>query len=117
MKHIKRPCDECPWRKDCEPGRFEPERWAVLAESSLDIRTNFGPEFGAILFACHKSPEGGERACAGWLAVEGVAHPTVRLSVAMGALPESALRPGDDWPALHESFADTAAHDMGTERR
>ncbi len=23
MKHVKRPCDACPWRKDAESGRHE----------------------------------------------------------------------------------------------
>lgn len=111
MKRIKRPCDECPWRADCEPGRFEAERWTALAASSADER-GMGPEFGAPLFACHKTPEQGERACAGWLAVEGINHPSVRLSVAMGTLPVCSLEPGDDWPDLHGSFVETMRHDL-----
>lgn len=117
MKSVKRPCDECPWRKDCEPGRFEPERWAALAESVPDLRTGFGPEFGAILFACHKTPEGEERACAGWLAREGVNHPTVRLAVAMGSIAPEALDIREGWPELHEDFPATARHDMSVERQ
>lgn len=112
MKHVKRPCDECPWRKDAKQGRFEQERWAALAASSADER-GFGPEFDAPLFACHKSPEGGERACAGWLAVEGANHPRVRLAVGFESLPPRALEPGEDWPELHESFVATRAHDEG----
>ena len=66
MKHIQRPCDECPWRLDAEPGRFEPERWTALARSSTDER-GFGADFDAPLFACHKTPDGKERAArAGW---------------------------------------------------
>lgn len=112
MKHVKRPCDECPWRKDAEPGRFPPERWAALTATSPDIRTGFGPEFGAPLFACHKTPEQGERACAGWLAVEGSAHPSVRLAAVLDKLPPDMLQPKEDWPDLHESFAATARHDL-----
>lgn len=66
---------------------------------------------GDPLFACHKTEEGRERACAGWLAVEGVNHVTVRLAVAQGALDPAALSPGPDWPALHPDFASTEAHD------
>lgn len=112
MKCVNRPCDECPWRKDAEQGRFAEERWAALAASSADER-GMGPEFGAPLFACHKSPEGGERACAGWLAVEGANHPLVRLAVVTGSLPERALVPGEGWPDLHESFVATRDHDQG----
>lgn len=110
MRHVKRPCDECPWRKDSEPGRFDAERWEGLACSSADER-NFGPEFGGSLFGCHKTPEGAERACAGWLAVEGLNHPVVRLAIILGDLPIEATQPKDDWPELHPSFVATRAHD------
>ena len=110
MKHIKRPCDECPWRKDSEQGRFTPERWAVLSASSSD--GNFGADFDAPLFACHKTPDGKERACAGWLAMEGINHPRVRLDLVTGALPSCAIEPGEDWPELHETFIATRDHDL-----
>lgn len=112
MKRVKRPCSACPWRKDCEPERFDPERWASLTASSIDPETGFGPEFGGPLFACHKTPEGGERACAGWLAVEGINHPTVRLGLLTGAVPVCSIEPGEGWPELHDSFAETMTHDM-----
>lgn len=112
MKRVKRPCDECPWRVDAEPGRFAPERWTALASSSADER-GFGPDFTGVLFACHKTPDGLERACAGWLAVEGAQHPRVRLDVLTGALPVCALSPGEDWPELHPDFITTRAHDLG----
>lgn len=111
MKRVKRPCDECPWRKDCEPGRFERERWEALAASSADER-GMGPEVTGSLFACHKTPEGSERACAGWLAVEGINHPLVRLDVMTGSLPMAALSPGEGWPDLHPDFRTTRAHDL-----
>lgn len=121
MKRVKRPCDECPWRKDCEPGRFAPERWAALADSSSDER-GMGPSFATCsttgapqpppLFACHKAPEGGERACAGWLAVEGANHPQVRLKVMTGGLDVCALTPGEGWPDLHPDFHTARRHDL-----
>lgn len=111
MRHVKRPCDECPWRKGAEPERFSPERWAALAASSPD-RRGMGPEFGSPLFACHKSPEEAERACAGWLAQEGVAHPVVRMAVLTGDLPSCSLTPGEDWPELHATFYETMEHDL-----
>lgn len=70
---------------------------------------------GAPLFACHKSPEGREEACAGWLAVAGVEHIGVRLAVARHQLPASALSPGEDWPELFGSYAEMAAVQAGEE--
>lgn len=111
MKRVKRPCDECPFRADAQAGRFTPERWGVLVEAGADER-GMGPEFGAPLFACHKTPEGGERACAGWLAAEGANHPRVRLDVMMGAMPMEACSPGADWPDLFATVREAAAHDL-----
>jgi hypothetical protein len=112
VKHIRRPCDECPWRKDAEPGRFLPERWEALRATSLNPENGEHPGLGDPLFACHKTPEEAERACAGWLAREGAEHVTVRLSVAMGHLPACSLSPGEGWPELHETFTDTMRHDL-----
>jgi hypothetical protein len=58
----------------------------------------------ASLFACHKSPEGREEACAGWLATVGIEHLGVRVAVATGQLPAEALAPGENWPDLHETY-------------
>ena len=61
------------------------------------------------LFACHKSPEGREEACAGFLAVEGGGNLAVRLAVAQGRLPAEALTPGTGWPPLFESYEEMAS--------
>lgn len=114
MNPVRRPCDECPWRKNAEPGRFTTERWEALSSSSVS-EEGWGPDFFGPMFACHKTPEGGERACAGWLAVEGVNHPRVRFGVGQGELTMCMLEPGEDWPELHESFIATRDHDMGVE--
>ena len=106
LPHVRRPCDECPWRRDTPPGRFETCRYEALAvtagtpgaEAALD----------APMFACHKTPDGGDRACAGWLAVAGYEHLGVRLAVVTGALDVAALAPGDGWPALFGSYAEMA---------
>lgn len=63
-------------------------------------------EVGGAMFACHKSPEGAEEACAGWLAVAGVEHLGVRVAVAQGRLDPAVLTPGDGWPALFGSHAE-----------
>ncbi len=63
--HAKKPCTECPWRTDVAPGRFPPERFATLAASAYDM--------SHVIFACHKSPDGREFACAGFL-MRGAGH-------------------------------------------
>ncbi|KQW13723.1 hypothetical protein ASD08_30910 [Streptomyces sp. Root369] len=61
------------------------------------------------MFACHKTREGREKACAGWLASVGREHVGVRVAVAQGRLPASALTPGAGWPRLFTSFTEMAA--------
>jgi hypothetical protein len=74
-----------------------------LAATCPDER-GMGPDFSASLFACHKSREGKEIACAGWLAMVGHRHPQVRLAVLLKRLKPSALAPGAGWPALHTNY-------------
>ncbi len=114
LPRVRRPCDECPWLKTAEPGRFTAERWASLLESSHDPDKG-SALLGAPLFACHKTAEGRDRACAGWLAVEGSGHVSIRLAVLDGRLPAEALEPGAGWPPLFETVREAAAHDLGHE--
>jgi hypothetical protein len=102
-----RPCDECPWRRDVKPGQFPATRYDAL-ENTHGADGQEAP-YGAPFFGCHKSPEGREFACAGWLAVEGYNHIGVRVAVAYGHFPGSALAPGEDWPELFGSYAEMAA--------
>lgn len=107
IRHPVRPCDECPWRRDQPAGRFPPERYEQLAATS---RTAAGhPELYDPLFACHKSREGRDLACAGWLAVAGVDHVRVRLAAACGHLDPAAMAPGAGWPPLYDTFQEMAA--------
>lgn len=102
---LRQPCPSCPWRVDQDsrgiPG-FCMEKAEALARTSR--RGEFGPELGDPQFACHQSRPGEEIVCAGWLAVEGHAHPGARLNVALGHVPEEALAPGEDWPDLEPDF-------------
>lgn len=100
----KYPCAECPWRRDTPPGQFPACRYDAL-HSTSDQSGLFAPMFG-----CHKGEPGtnADLACAGWLAVAGYEHIGVRLAVARGALPREALRPGDGWPALFDSYDEMA---------
>jgi Family of unknown function (DUF6283) len=103
---VHRPCDECPWRRDADPGRFPACRYEALAA------TAGGPgaeaPLGAPMFACHKTPDGAARACASWLAVVGAEHIAVRLAVITGRLPMEALTPGEGWPVLYGSYEELA---------
>ena len=56
------------------------------------------------MFACHKSAEGKEIACAGWLAIEGHDHLGVRLAVVSGRIPGEALEPKPAWPGLFGGY-------------
>ena len=71
--HAKRPCSECPWRRDVEPGQFPAERFVALARTAYDMARH--------TFACHKSPEGREFACAGFLARGAEHNLSVRLAL------------------------------------
>lgn len=98
---VHRPCDECPWRVDAPVGRFPACRYDAL-------RATTEQSFTAPIFACHKTPEGGERTCASWLAVVGHRHIAVRVAVASGRLDPTALEPGDGWPELYGSYEELA---------
>lgn len=102
-----RPCPECPWRVDTRPGQFSACRYDVLADTTGEPGRE--AHLGAPMFACHKSPEGREWACAGWLAAVGWEHLGVRIAAIVGRLPVSALEPGDGWPQLHASYAEMVA--------
>ena len=103
----KRPCPECPWRKDTEPGQFPACRYEVLRNTSPGPDGE-QPKIGDSMFACHKSPEGKEYVCAGWLASVGRDHIGVRLNVALGHWPGSVLHPQPDWPPLFDNYEDMA---------
>ncbi|MFD9668384.1 DUF6283 family protein [Rhodococcus sp. NPDC059968] len=89
LPHRRYPCADCPWRRDVAPGIFGRERFDELASTSG--RPGHEAAVDAAMFACHKSAEGEEEACAGWLAVAGIEHLGVRLSVIRGRLDPAAL--------------------------
>jgi hypothetical protein len=100
---VRRPCTECPWRVDVAPGQFPAERYE-------DLRATTGTPgseapLGAPMFACHKSPDGREFVCAGWLAAVGIESLTARFAAIQGVIDPAGFKPGDDWPELHPSYA------------
>jgi Family of unknown function (DUF6283) len=118
---MPRPCggeQPCPWRRDAPPGQFPPERYEALRATSRrpDGHGAADAPLGSPMFACHSTREGADRACAGWLAVEGWGHLGVRVAVLTGALPQCALVPGPDWPPLYGSYDELAAANAGARR-
>lgn len=107
LPRAQRPCVECPWRVDVKPGQFPAHRYDAL-QDTVGTAGQEAP-IGAPMFACHKSTEGRERACAGWLAVTGRGHLGVRVAVATGRIPVDALGPGADWPELHRDYDEMVA--------
>jgi hypothetical protein len=108
IKVAGRPCESCPWRKDrdaCDIPEFSLRLSEKLAATCPDEK-NMGPDFGASWFACHLSHEGSEMPCAGWLAMVGHAHPSVRMAVRERRLSPEALHPPSDGPDLHERYCD-----------
>lgn len=114
LPHRQYPCSECPWRRDTPPGQFTSERYAAMRETS-EHRTVITAEdiTGQPMFACHKGDPAtggdGDLACAGWLAAAGNLHIGVRVAVAFGALPASALEPQPGWPDLYDTHDEMAA--------
>lgn len=106
LRRALRPCGECPWRRDQPAGRFPPERYEELRGTSATPAGS--APLGAPMFACHKTAEGREIACAGWLAVEGHGHVGVRLAVATGRLDPVALTPAPGWPGLYDTYDELA---------
>ena len=85
---------------------FERHRFDELAATTGSAGAE--APIDAPMFACHKSPEGDEEACAGCLAAVGQDHLGVRVAVAQGRLDPQTLVPGADWPALFGSYQEMA---------
>ena len=81
----RRPCAECPWRRDVSPGRFPAARFRDLARTAYDMADT--------VFACHKSAEDHPTMCAGFLARGALHNKTVRVAYITGQL-EQADRSG-----------------------
>lgn len=69
-------CDECPWRTDVPVGKFPPERYIALANTCT------GDDAFKPIFACHKSEEGKDVACVGYiLSKHGQTNLAVRIAL------------------------------------
>lgn len=107
LKPHDRPCVRCPWSRTTPPGEFPLERY----ESLRNTVGAPGQEVAICgpMFACHKTPEGREQPCAGWLAAVGREHIGVRVAVATGRLDPAALDPKPGWPALFTDYDELIA--------
>ena len=98
------PCQTCPWRRSSVGGQaipgFDIEKARRLANTVGD-----GDEFRPIM-ACHGSNEGAERACIGYLAVEGWTNLAVRVAAMSGRLDMHAIDEECAQFELHGSFAE-----------
>lgn len=74
----RKPCEACPWRRDVTPGQFSVERFTILAETAWDM--------AIVQFACHKSPEGEEFGCAGWVLQSSAHNYGARMAASRGVL-------------------------------
>lgn len=74
----RRPCANCPWRLDVEPGEFPPDRYRALAACARDLSN--------VTFTCHKTTEQRPMACAGFLEAGATHHLSVRIAYMSGQL-------------------------------
>lgn len=93
----KRPCANCPWRRDARPGEFTTERYRLLAASARDM--------SSVLFACHKTPNGKEATCAGFLERGADHNLSVRLAYSRGDLERRDRSGGED---LYDDYREMA---------
>lgn len=77
--YCKRPCAECPWRRDVPVGRFPPERFRALAGTAYDI--------AGTVFACHKTEGDKTMACAGFILQQGAHNMALRMAIVRAAEP------------------------------
>lgn len=111
-------CKTCPWRVGARPERDIPAGYSVkkhraLAQTIADGTATL--QLGALrVMACHCSPVGAERPCAGWLNHQvGVGNNIgARLAVMTGRMPP----PEADGPQ-HARFEDTLPQAAARRRR
>lgn len=94
---MRKTCDECPWRKDVPVGRFPPERFIQLRRT---VKQGFNP-----LFACHKTFEGRDETCVGYLLVDGDNNWMVRFAASQGHIDRDQLEASGP---LYDSFEQMA---------
>jgi hypothetical protein len=97
---VRRPCADCPWRRDAPRGHWDPAHFTAIYRSCQDD--------GIGMMLCHHAtklpePARGELLCQGWVRVIGTAAIGVRLAFLRGLVTGAELvdRAG---PALFKTF-------------
>lgn len=90
-RHRKKPCRDCPWRKDATGG-FPTEAFKHSAETAYDMSQH--------VFSCHASGVKRPAICAGFL-LRGADH---NLSVRLAKMRGQNLDVGDGGHELHASY-------------
>lgn len=90
-RHRKKPCHDCPWRKDAT-GIFPTEAFKHSAETAYDMSQH--------VFSCHASGVKRPAICAGFL-LRGADH---NLSVRLAKMRGQNLDVGDGGHELHASY-------------
>lgn len=84
--YCRKPCSQCPWRRDLPTGVFPAEAFRISANVAYDMSTR--------VFACHMAGRDQPRTCAGFL-LRGAEHNlTVRLAYAQGRIDPRELSTG-----------------------
>lgn len=94
----RKPCSDCPWRKDAKIGEFPVEAYRHSARTAYDMAQE--------TFACHQSGTDKPATCAGFL-LRGAAHNlSVRLGLMEGKIDLGEV--GDDGIELYDNYRDMA---------
>ena len=93
----KRPCPDCPWRRDAPLGHFPPEAFERLADGSHDMSRR--------LFQCHDTADDVPLVCAGFLERGADHNLSVRIAYSMGDLERTDRSGGCD---MYEGFSEMA---------
>lgn len=97
------PCPTCPWRKTSTVGGADIPGFNIELMRGLSNTVGRGDAFRPIM-ACHYSPCGEEKACAGYVAVEGYRNLSVRILASKGEIEMCAIMDECEGLDLWESF-------------
>ena len=95
---MKKPCDNCPWRRDAPVGYWDPEHFRDIWRNCQDD--------GMSLMLCHKSrlDEDIKVPCAGAILVLGFASIGIRIATMRGTIDPAEY--GADGLELYSTFAE-----------
>ncbi|PZR93585.1 MAG: hypothetical protein DI537_10430 [Stutzerimonas stutzeri] len=82
----RKPCDECPWRKDAPVGAFPAEAFRHSAVTAHDMSSH--------RFSCHMSGAGKPATCAGFLLRGAENNLAIRVAIMEGRLDPSEVTDG-----------------------